>query len=75
MAPHVAQKIDTRVLEIFLDGAPQITAQAHFTRYRRADGSVDWAGVLAEADWSVGQRALIQLAAALCGASTPRSTP
>jgi hypothetical protein len=55
------------VLGVFLRGAPQITGDARFADHRGPDGTVDWAGVLAEAGWSDGQRMLIQLAAALCG--------
>lgn len=55
------------VLAVFLEGAPQITADPRFTRHLRADGSVDWDAVLAEPGWSGGQRLLIRLAAALSG--------
>jgi hypothetical protein len=55
------------VLEVFLDGAPQIAADARFARHVRPDGAVVWEKVLAESGWSAGQRVLIGLAAALCG--------
>lgn len=57
----------TRVLETFHTGAAQITEHERFTRHRLPNADVDWDGVLAEPDWSPGQRVLIQLAAALCG--------
>lgn len=57
----------TKVLETFLDGAPQITTHERFVRHRHPCGRVDWDAVLAEPGWSDGQRVLIQLAAALCG--------
>jgi hypothetical protein len=58
----------TRVLRTFLDGAPQIAEDERFARHLRPGARVDWDGVLAESGWSSGQRVLIQLAAALCGA-------
>ena len=56
------------VLEVFLRGAPQIAADPRFTAHTRPDGTVDWDAVAREPGWSEGQRVLIQLAAALCGA-------
>lgn len=56
------------VLEVFLGGAPHIAADPRFTGHMRPDGTIDWDAVVAEPGWSDGQRMLIQLAAALCGA-------
>lgn len=67
-APSAHPTASAAVVEVLRGGAPQITAHESFTRHLLPDGTADWAGVLAEPDWSAGQRALIGLAAALCGA-------
>ena len=73
MAPQAADTsprathAHARVLETFLDCAPQIAAHERFTRHLHPGARVDWDGVLAEDGWSDGQRLLIQLAAAPCG--------
>ena len=55
------------VLAVFRNGAPQITTDQRFTCHQRADGTINWDGILAEPGWSTGQRILIKIAATLTG--------
>lgn len=68
-APAPAGPRAASVLAVLSHGAPQITTDPRFARHHRPGQGVDYQAVLAEPDWSPGQRALISLAAALSGHS------
>ena len=55
------------VLAALAHGAPQITTDPRFARHHRPGRGGDYPAVLTEPGWSPGQRALINLAAALSG--------